>query len=426
MISLKTLLNRKNLTSRNCLNIFIAVLFLHTVFTTMLGRVSEVFGFSTTIFTVAYLAIVWMLFVFSLKAIVLRVPRFGLIIFVVITAIIIIANLAIYPQSKEYILGGLYDGIPRFFSNCLLASALFVFVGAGVTDYNNLRGWLHVISRIGIIIALISDMISIFISGNKYYDDMAFAYAVSLFVGDLVYEFLNGKNKGDLVFLIIGVAILCLAGTRGAIVAVCVLYVLQVFFNSRRNTGRIMVMIILLLLAALLISGVFNAILGQIYDMLKSVGLPNIRIIDMFLEGSLTESSGRDKITDELYEAIKEKPYSGYGIGADRSLNNKGSYAHNLFLELMVEFGIPVSLLISLAICLILFSGFFRKNEAFRAVFIMLFSVFFIKLMFSSSYIYCRELFLMLGMALNYSSVLCRNTLESNITTPPDKRFVIG
>ena len=116
------------------------------------------------------------------------------------------------------------------------------------------------------------------------------------------------------------------------------------------------------------------------------------RSIDRLLNGSVMIDRGRDNISSVMKMAITEKPITGYGLFGDRyltaiNLNSKGTYAHNIFLEILVQFGIPLgSILIGAYLYNCIRFLFYKVDIKSHTLYLCAFSATFIKLMFSNSF----------------------------------------
>ena len=83
-------------------------------------------------------------------------------------------------------------------------------------------------------------------------------------------------------------------------------------------------------------------ILNMMNDLLMNLGLNSRtihRIIEQMEQGLAAASSGRDRITVEAIEMIKKAGFMPMGIGYYQS-QTRWLYPHNIFLEMMIIFGI--------------------------------------------------------------------------------------
>ena len=144
-----------------------------------------------------------------------------------------------------------------------------------------------------------------------------------------------------------------------------------------------------------------NEIVYFFDDFLKQYGYSS-RLIDKFLnsskDGDLFHFSDRSQIINSMIPNIK---LFGQGVYGDRVLNN-GSYSHNFFIEMFVQYGILFSIAILFVFaryiirttCLI-----FKENNRFMQSIVFAFlAIFFGKMMFSSSYLIDSSFWLFLSM----------------------------
>ena len=106
-----------------------------------------------------------------------------------------------------------------------------------------------------------------------------------------------------------------------------------------------------------------------------------------------------DIITETIINLIKTKPLTGYGIMADR-FYLIDSYAHNLFLELWVHFGVFFGSLIAFAFIYLPAKNLKKLDDSTKMFIVMLMCMLFSKLMFSGTYLTERYLYLMLGISV--------------------------
>ena len=98
------------------------------------------------------------------------------------------------------------------------------------------------------------------------------------------------------------------------------------------------------------------------------------RVIDMLIQKKyLSYTSGRDKIYELLLQKISEKPLFGYGIFGEKHFNIL--YSHNIALEIIVYYGIPVGLTIIVVYLATALRAYFRTDNKYAKDLILLFFV---------------------------------------------------
>lgn len=171
---------------------------------------------------------------------------------------------------------------------------------------------------------------------------MGFSYAILVFILFALYDGLFKKNKVTLLFGMIGSIVNILGGTRGSILCIAAFLLFFLIFSKRYK-----IVLFASVLGILFIS-FYNKILALFTELANTIGIKS-RIIDA-LSGlnmnSIAYANGRTSITDVSLELIKRNPL-GYGFLGERSQLNgaiywftTNGYAHNIFLELILQFGV--------------------------------------------------------------------------------------
>lgn len=132
-------------------------------------------------------------------------------------------------------------------------------------------------------------------------------------------------------------------GNRGSLVAILA-YVIYCIFKYTKMRRKVLIVAILCA-----ISGVIyfyqSAIIDFVAIQVSKLGIYS-RNLTLYLNGNIAYTTHRtDEIWVTVIEAIKSRPVLGYGLCYDRVLNS-GTYAHNLVLEVVLSFGIPIGILL--------------------------------------------------------------------------------
>lgn len=137
--------------------------------------------------------------------------------------------------------------------------------------------------------------------------------------------------------------------------------------------------------------------------------------------GDIFSDSGRSAIFNISFEALKEMPFFGYGVGADRYYLGVygfkfGNYPHNIFVELLLHFGYVVGTIFIILLLKLIFNGFKfiklqkGKGEIFEICF---FSTGFLVLLFSSSYLISPLFYAMIALLIRVDNKQKQNKLNS-------------
>ena len=165
--------------------------------------------------------------------------------------------------------------------------------------------------------------------------------------------------------------------------------------------------------ALIFLSCMIVAILAINCDFLVSVikRISNIfnitsRSISLFLQGEgISHLSGRDVLLEYFIGKIKDSPLIGYG--AFGAWPSPGEYPHNIFIELLVSFGIPIGSMISLGMLFILIQGL-TTNNIYAQKLILVFMSMSASLLVSGSFLMNWHFYVCIALCLSvYNEKLC-------------------
>ncbi|HBD63799.1 MAG TPA: hypothetical protein DC038_05110, partial [Clostridiales bacterium] len=141
----------------------------------------------------------------------------------------------------------------------------------------------------------------------------------------------------------------------------------------------------------------YRNILIALNDFLTERGI-NSRNIHLFLESGVY-LSGRENIYEDVFHAIYMNPILGLGLAGDRVIID--SYAHNLFLELVLDFGVFIGFIIIFILFFLITKSFMTRNKENYDMIIIWFSLGFVHLFISSSYLIDIKFWIFVGLLLN-------------------------
>lgn len=135
------------------------------------------------------------------------------------------------------------------------------------------------------------------------------------------------------------------------------------------------------------------------------------RTIEKLINGNLFKSNDRIMIYEYLISIILKKPVLGTGICGDRYFlplrftGTDATYAHNLFIEILVDYGLIIGSLLILLLLYIIIKFLFKEIDISRkAFFYVFFIIGFIQLMISRSWITEPNFFIFFSILLTYST----------------------
>lgn len=316
------------------------------------------------------------------------------VVFYLVGVMIVLGTMALNYKNSEFIQQDLWR---------ILGAALpMLFIGAAYShkDSKNDLFWASLIGTI----AVFAYQIYLLSLGQELEaDNMNTAYTVLPSVMYLVYWALEHKKLWHWVAASVSMLLMFLFGTRGPIIAELVFLLLGLLFsvfNRKSQLAKLLCLLLFVAVIALVCTGDFLLNAAEfLSESFEEVGF-STRVFDRFIEGEMSEGSGRDVLYDAVINAIREKPILGYGIMGDRPI--VGIYVHNLFLEMWCHYGVIIGTIFLFGILVIPVAALLklRKTSMFNFV-LMLTCMVFVKLMVSGSYTTEAYLFLLLGICVN-------------------------
>ena len=301
----------------------------------------------------------------------------------------IFTTLVIYPRNSEY----LWYNFDLYILYCIPA----FLVGLSSVEYD--EDMFLIISRLSCVSIVASFFLLFYYGslGKETIDELGQSYAVlpnTLFV--LAY-YVYSRKKFYLLFSVLGIAYALMLGSRGPIILILVFIALSTIY---KNKERLPVVLVIGLAVYLFIEfGLYRDVLLGISRILKNMGY-STRIIDLTLAGeAISHTSGRDEIYELLLDILKSKPFTGYGLFGEWQF--VGWNAHELYLEVVFEYGWPLGvLLIFLYVKSVITSSLKCMDNEVITFFNMIFIVY-VLVQGCMSYSHLRpELFLLLGFSL--------------------------
>ena len=172
--------------------------------------------------------------------------------------------------------------------------------------------------------------------------------------------------------------------------------------------------IIILSLVVVLLFFNFQQIIAPIASVAESFGF-STHLTDALAQGSVFEDENRELLYAGFWTLIWQEPL-GYGIMGDRFISYdtgifwKPIYPHNIFLELMVNFGYVIGIVLSVTLVYYIFKYvFFSKNTKYTMTLLVLTTTSIIKLLFASSFWIDQMFFMLLGALIARKFVVADN-----------------
>lgn len=257
-----------------------------------------------------------------------------------VIAFICLAHLVSYAFSPS-------DIGRRYMNLFLLYGALFMLLPVGTVDFQ------LTIKTIFYFGTLLSPLYLSYNYGyslteiEEGYEDgilMTMSYRVLPYICSSFYVFVDKENKLLLRLLSLSVFavysfLLIIMGARGAIASILIFVSLCYVVDANTSKKKIKRSIVFIICISLLLI-LFNPLIISLYNFFESHGINSRSITRIYYAqifgGDL--SAGRNDIYSMAINDFFSSPIWGNGIGSFDSY--KGTYPHNIFLQLMVEGGL--------------------------------------------------------------------------------------
>lgn len=212
-------------------------------------------------------------------------------------------------------------------------------------------------------------------------------------------EAINSRIRIKRIYYV-ALSILCfsmifLFGSRGPLACFALFIAIKLLSEFRHN--RVAQFVSLFIIVLVLFMQLLSSNIGSfITNLLKNIGVSS-RTISVILSNDALQDSGRIGIMKEALNLIKKNLLFGTGVASDVAL--LGGYPHNLFLELFIDFGIILGLILSVWTIICIFRCV-RINDAYiRSFSQVCFACGFCMLLISSTYLQNVYFFMFVAMA---------------------------
>ena len=237
----------------------------------------------------------------------------------------------------------LYQGNEKYLASNWMKFIFTVFpliyVGIVIRNYNNLEKYLIRYSKWTILITCAFCLIY-YSKGSTWAENMDIAYYALPCTLFAIYYTIKNHLEKYIVWAALGIVNTIIFGTRGPIL-LFVIFIILCIIRFYGNGYKKFLMIGLLIIACLIIYVNYVDVLQFVYDFLnKNFHINNIAIYKVLHNSTSDFSNGRNQL---INESIQNFNLFGYGLYGDRVL--LGTYPHNLFCELCLQYGIIIGLL---------------------------------------------------------------------------------
>lgn len=303
--------------------------------------------------------------------------------------ILFVFNILLFPNNEPYMMS---EGL-RFFLPVVVPSVLCLVSIKNKEVIENVMFVTSIIVAVEVIIYAASLIAGVFIFSHY---NMSFSYAC-LFPMLMLY---SRKKLIPIVISTFLFLVVLAIGSRGAAFFYIIYVVIDLLTNRKGNNY-----FPALLFIAFIVSWSY---LGDYYH---SLGISSRTMA--LAENDISHSGGRENIASYVFDQLMQSPVEGLGLFGDRYYLN-GGYCHNIFLEILLDFGIILGSIILVTLFVSIVLVYLSSSKEDRKRIIMYYMAFVAPLMFSESYLISNSFFIFIGLLFiihNNNVVRLRNKL---------------
>lgn len=222
---------------------------------------------------------------------------------------------------------------------------------------------------------------------------MEFGYYVLPAMIILFCKYNEQKQRKDIIFMILSMVIAFIYGSRGSVFAgILFIATYRLLINGIRSKRMYTTFGVGLIGYLLLSSRSFIIVLSDIaYSLLGY----NPRTLEKILDNTIFSDSGRNLMFEPAKKIISDNWVFGAGPYADRALiyfdsndsasRGVGHYMHNILYEMLIDFGVPLTILL-IIFFVVAFVKIMDSHRERKVEYLCFVSLWFFKLMMSGSF----------------------------------------
>lgn len=243
---------------------------------------------------------------------------------------------------------------------------------------------------------------------RNMFGNMEISYSILPLAIFSFYSFTTSKKIKHLLYFIVSSLTIVAVGSRGPLI--CILIFIFIFMLTNAKKQKILTIIFLIISIFFIYN--FNTIILNMISVFEKYDIPS-RTLYKIIESDFTDGTGRNKIYATTLDLLNEYPVFGVGLGVERiTINQKfnnmqkdmsSSYPHNLILEILVQFGYVIGILVILFVAFIILRALKKSNLVEKNILIIFGTMEGVRLMISSSYLLSPIIFMFLGFCFRKS-----------------------
>lgn|GEM_PF-3987482 len=270
---------------------------------------------------------------------------------------------------------------------------LLIYLPMGISAYcvNDYQLFYMEIKKWSYAITVSASFILVVQRSSGFYS-MNFSYV--LLFATLVHlnEAIRRKRAWFWMLAIYEIVLNLVFGSRGAILCIIAYIAIQMLLSKGMLTVKIPIIIM-----ALYAYFRIDVISEKVLEFMSAKNIHS-RTITLLLT-RIEYVSGRDVLAANAREMISQKPVFGWGVGAEVQV--LGNYPHNIILELMIDYGQVIGLLVFFMFLFLIIKAVFVSEEKSKELLFLFIPSGFVMLFVSSSYLTLPMFYILMGFVLN-------------------------
>ncbi|MDT2966211.1 O-antigen ligase family protein [Enterococcus casseliflavus] len=282
--------------------------------------------------------------------------------------------------------------VTEFILNCFPPLLFVLSLKSFKFLYKNLLNMSRLVSII-LILSIISNTFSL--QENIY--AMGLSYSLIFFYIFLLHDFIQSRNILSFILQFPIFFFILSYGSRGAFSCI-IAYLIIIFLRNIIFNVKIKQTIILMSILIVFALG-YRKVVDFLYNFLLSQGIYS-RNIESLVNGRFVSSDARIEIYKRLLSIFYDDPLLVRGINAE--YNEVGIYAHNIFIEILYQFGFFIGFFILMIILYFIAKSLYSEYEYFQySLSIIILSVWLPYLLLSGSLWINPYFWLFIGININ-------------------------
>lgn len=309
----------------------------------------------------------------------------------------------VFPENAKYILE------PNNFWNSIFRCLRYYIIGIIFIPNKETMDVLGKASCLAIIVESLFVVFYMMPRGLLSDDDMSRSYQLLPNVLFAISYTFSKKNIFSWLCSILGCFYILSMGSRGPVIIILTYIYLKIVESTLSQMWEKITVAVLGIGAVtfFLETGLYLSMLLSLNELVSKLGL-STRVIDLAIYGEITTHySGRDELYAYAIQKILENPIGGYGVYGEWPWFHWN--AHNMYLELLIHYGVIVGSIILLWMVLLVARSYFKSNNVFAKDLILICICFvFVRGIFGGSYLFFGTFFMIGCCMAELRRIKCR------------------